>query len=135
MSATVVATRFPCAGCEGEAPDQQRCGKPPGLAAAQRHLSAQRTSSALNWLACAREKLSSETSHNVPSGPHAMPSKLSGLVTSPMSVSSRFSFCAAYFNEEVITQAPASAPESYRRIDVSVKSFEGYAWLRLYEEG
>ncbi|MFD4675678.1 hypothetical protein ACFWNN_38530 [Lentzea sp. NPDC058450] len=39
---------------------------------------------------------------------------------------------SSYFYEEVITQDPASAPESYRRIEVSVKSFGGYAWLRLH---
>lgn len=39
---------------------------------------------------------------------------------------------SSYFYDEVISQDPGSAPESYRRIDVSVKSFDGYAWLRLH---
>ena len=39
---------------------------------------------------------------------------------------------SSYLYEEVISQDPASAPDSYRRIDVSVKSFDGYAWLRLH---
>ncbi|RDI19204.1 VMAP-C domain-containing protein [Lentzea flaviverrucosa] len=42
---------------------------------------------------------------------------------------------SSYFYDEVIAQDPASAPGSYRRIDVSVKSFEGYAWLRLHGGG
>ncbi|WP_156212960.1 hypothetical protein [Lentzea aerocolonigenes] len=42
---------------------------------------------------------------------------------------------SAYFYDEVIAQDPASAPESYRRIDVSVKSYEGHAWLRLHGGG
>ncbi|GHH54201.1 hypothetical protein [Lentzea cavernae] len=42
---------------------------------------------------------------------------------------------SSYFYEEVISQDPASAPGSYRRIDVSVKSFEGHAWLRLHGAG
>jgi class 3 adenylate cyclase/tetratricopeptide (TPR) repeat protein len=37
-----------------------------------------------------------------------------------------------HFYEEVIKQDPAGAPEAYRHIDVSVKTFEGNAWLRLY---
>lgn len=39
---------------------------------------------------------------------------------------------SSYFFEEIIRQDPASAPESYRRIEVSVKSFDGHAWLRLH---
>ncbi|SFQ99533.1 hypothetical protein SAMN04488564_101877 [Lentzea waywayandensis] len=39
---------------------------------------------------------------------------------------------SAHFFSEVIEQDPGSAPESYRRIDVSIKTFDGYAWLRLY---
>ncbi|WP_394621421.1 hypothetical protein JNUCC0626_20670 [Lentzea sp. JNUCC 0626] len=39
---------------------------------------------------------------------------------------------SSYFYDEVIAQDPASAPGSYRRIGVSVKSFEGHAWLRLH---
>lgn len=42
---------------------------------------------------------------------------------------------SSYFYEEVIAQDPGSAPESYRRIGVSVKSFEGHAWLRLHGGG
>ncbi|MFD4638965.1 hypothetical protein ACFWN2_16735 [Lentzea sp. NPDC058436] len=42
---------------------------------------------------------------------------------------------SSYFFEEIIRQDPASAPGSYRRIDVSVKSFEGQAWLRLHGDG
>ncbi|MFJ8959091.1 hypothetical protein ACIRG5_06840 [Lentzea sp. NPDC102401] len=41
---------------------------------------------------------------------------------------------SSHFYEEVIAQEPASAPESYRRINVVVKSFEGHAWLRLHGE-
>ncbi|WP_434446526.1 hypothetical protein [Lentzea sp. E54] len=40
-----------------------------------------------------------------------------------------------HFYDEVIFQDPGSAPESYRRIDVSVKTFEGHAWLRLHGGG
>jgi class 3 adenylate cyclase len=36
-----------------------------------------------------------------------------------------------YFYSEVISQDPGTAPESYRQIPVSVKTFSGNAWLRV----
>lgn len=38
------------------------------------------------------------------------------------------------FYKDVISQEPAAAPESYRRIHVEVKSFSSGAWLRLLGE-
>ncbi|WP_143116077.1 hypothetical protein [Lentzea xinjiangensis] len=39
---------------------------------------------------------------------------------------------SAHFYQEVIFDDAGSAPDSYHRIDVSVKSFQGHAWLRLH---
>ncbi|WP_188136151.1 VMAP-C domain-containing protein [Lentzea indica] len=39
-----------------------------------------------------------------------------------------------HFYSEVILQDPGTAPESYRRIDVTIKTFTGHAWLRLHGE-
>jgi hypothetical protein len=40
-----------------------------------------------------------------------------------------------YFYTEVIEQDPGVAPETYRRIEVSVKKFSGALWLRIPGEG
>jgi hypothetical protein len=39
-----------------------------------------------------------------------------------------------HFYTEVIKQDPGTAPESYRQIEVMIKSFKGHAWLRLHGE-
>ncbi|WP_143035851.1 hypothetical protein [Lentzea fradiae] len=39
-----------------------------------------------------------------------------------------------HFYSEVISQDPGTAPETYRRIEVLIKSFTGHAWLRLHGE-
>lgn len=39
-----------------------------------------------------------------------------------------------HFYTEVIMQDPGTAPESYRQIEVLIKSFKGHAWLRLHGE-
>jgi hypothetical protein len=36
-----------------------------------------------------------------------------------------------HFYTEVIMQDPGTAPESYRQIEVLIKSFKGHAWLRV----
>lgn len=40
-----------------------------------------------------------------------------------------------YFYSEVIEQDPGVAPDAYRRIDVSVKTYSGTIWVRLHGEG
>lgn len=39
-----------------------------------------------------------------------------------------------HFYTEVIRQDPGTAPESYRQIEVTIKSYKGHAWLRLHGE-
>ncbi|MCP2247889.1 hypothetical protein LX86_006658 [Lentzea aerocolonigenes] len=39
-----------------------------------------------------------------------------------------------HFYTEVILQDPGTAPESYRQIEVLIKTFKGHAWLRLHGE-
>ncbi|MFS8101460.1 hypothetical protein LFM09_30485 [Lentzea alba] len=39
-----------------------------------------------------------------------------------------------HFFSEVISEDPGNDPESYRRIEVTIKTFTGHAWLRLHGE-
>ncbi|MFD5824325.1 hypothetical protein [Lentzea sp. NPDC060358] len=39
-----------------------------------------------------------------------------------------------HFYTEVIQQDPGTAPEAYRQIEVTIKSYKGHAWLRLHGE-